>query len=147
MMSGEGIFVRDAMKKNVITVESNDSIKEAAKKMSDAGIGSIIITKDKSAIGILTERDFVRRVYAKEVPLLSPVSEVMSKPLITIEPSETVWDLSELMKTKNIHKVAVVENDILVGIVTNTDIVSMASLGSDSEMRRITDQIYSHMKN
>jgi signal-transduction protein with cAMP-binding, CBS, and nucleotidyltransferase domain len=146
-MSGEGVLVRDAMKKNVVTIESNESIKEAAIKMSDAGIGAIIITKNKSAIGILTERDFVRRVYAKELPLSSPVSEVMSKPLITIDPSESIWDLSELMKIKNIHKVAVVENDNLVGIVTNTDVVSLASLGSDSEMRRICDQIYSHMKN
>ena len=146
-MSGEGVFVKDAMKKNVIIIESDNSIKEAAIKMSDAGVGSIIITKNKSAIGILTERDFVRRVYAKELPLSSPVSEVMSRPLITIDPNETIWDLSELMKTKNIHKVAVVENDNLVGIVTTTDIVSLARLGSNSEVGRICDQIYSHMKN
>jgi len=145
-MSGEGVLVRDAMKKNVITTESSDTIKDAAIKMSDANIGAIIVTENHSAVGILTERDFVRRVYAKEIPLSSPVSEVMSKPLITIESTETIWELSELMKTKNIHKVPVIENNNLVGIVTNTDLVSLASLGSDSEMRRICDQIYSHVK-
>lgn len=146
-MSGEGVFVRDAMKKNVITIESSDSIKDAAIKMSDAGIGAIIVTENKFPVGILTERDFVRRVYAKEIPVSSPVSEVMSKPLITIGPDETVWELAQLMNTKNIHKVPVIENDTLIGIVTDTDLVSMASLGSDSEMRRICDQIFSHMKN
>lgn len=147
MMSGEGVFVRDAMKKNVITIESSDSIKDAAIKMSDAEIGAIIVTENKRPVGIFTERDFVRRVYAKEIPISSPVSKVMSKPLITIDPSETLWELSELMKDKNIHKVPVIENNILVGIVTNTDLVSIASLTSDSEMRRICDQIFSRSKN
>ena len=147
MMSGEGAFVRDAMKENVITIESCDSIKDAAIKMDDADIGAIIVTENNSPIGILSERDFVRRVYAKEIPVSSLVSEVMSKPLITIGPDETVWELSHLMKTKNIHKVPVIENDNLIGIVTNTDLVSLASLGSDSEMRRICDQIFSRIKN
>jgi len=147
MMSGEGVFVRDAMKENVITIESSDSIKDAAIKMSNANIGAIIVTENKFPVGILTERDFVRRVYAKEIPASSPVSEVMSKPLITIDPDETVWELAQLMKTKNIHKVPVIENDKLIGIVTNTDLVSMVSLGSDSEMRSVCDQIFSHMKN
>ena len=147
MMSGEGALVRDAMKENVITIESSDSIKDAAIKMSDADIGAIIVTENKSPIGILSERDFVRRVYAKEIPISSPVSKVMSKPLITIGPDETVWELSELMKTKNIHKVPVIENDNLIGIVTNTDVVSLASMGSDSEMRSICDQIFSRIKN
>jgi CBS domain-containing protein len=147
MMSGEGVFVRDAMKKNVITIESSDSIKDAAIKMSDSDIGAIIVIENNSPIGILSERDFVRRVYAKEIPISSPVSKAMSKPLITIDPDETIWELSELMKTKNIHKVPVTENDNLVGIVTNTDLVSLASLGSDSEMRSICDQIYSRTKN
>ena len=146
-MSGEGVFVRDAMKKNVITIESSDSIKDAAIKMSDSDIGAIIVIENNSPIGILSERDFVRRVYAKEIPISSPVSKAMSKPLITIDPDETIWELSELMKTKNIHKVPVIENDNLVGIVTNTDLVSLASLGSDSEMRSICDQIYSRTKN
>jgi len=147
MMSGEGVFVRDAMKENVITIESSDSIKDAAIKMSNANIGAIIVTENKFPVGILTERDFVRRVYAKGISASSPVSEVMSKPLITIDPDETVWELAQLMKTKNIHKTPVIENDKLIGIVTNTDLVSMVSLGSDSEMRRVCDQIFSHMKN
>jgi CBS domain-containing protein len=62
MMSGEGALVRDAMKENVITIESSDSIKDAAIKMSDADIGALIVTENNSPIGILSERDFVRRV-------------------------------------------------------------------------------------
>ena len=146
MMSGEGVLVRDAMKKNVITIEAKESLSNAAIKMSEARIGAVIVTENDSPVGILTERDFVRRVYANEIPVLSPVSKAMSKPLITTSPDDTVWELAELMKTKNIHKVPVMENNTLVGIVTNTDLVFMASLSSDSEMRRICDQIYSHME-
>lgn len=146
MMSGEGVLVRDAMKKKVITIESKESINNAAVKMSEAEIGAIIVTENNSPVGILTERDFVKRVYADEIPVTAPISKAMSKPLITINPDETVWELAELMRTKNIHKVPVMENNTLVGIVTNTDLVFMASLSSDSEMRRICDQIYSHME-
>ena len=142
MMSGEGVFVRDAMTENVITIESNDSIKDAAIKMRDAGIGAIIVTENRFPVGILTERDVVQQVYAKEILVSSPVSEVMSQPLITIDPDETVWELAQLMKTKNIHKVPVIEKDTLIGMVTDTDLVSRASLGSNSEIRRICDQIF-----
>ena len=97
-MSGEGVSVRDIMKKNIIKIESTGNIKDAAVKMDDSNIGSIIITKDDIPTGILTERDFVRRVYAKEIPLSTPVFEVMSQPLISIDVDETVWDVAELMK-------------------------------------------------
>jgi predicted transcriptional regulator len=64
MMSGEGAFVRDAMKENVITIESGDSIKDAAIKMDDADIGAIIVTENNSPIGILSERDFVSNIFS-----------------------------------------------------------------------------------
>jgi len=71
----------------------------------------------------------------------------MSFPLITIDSEETIWEASELMKEKQIHKLPVKENDQVVGIVTATDIVRISSVGSDSEMRRICDQILLRMKN
>ncbi len=146
MMSGEGVSVEDVMKKNIIKIESTNNIKDAAVKMDDSNIGSIIITKDDVPTGILTERDFVRRVYARDIPLSTPVSEVMSHPLISIDVNETIWDVAELMKKHNIHKIPVTKKEKLVGIVTNTDLVELASLSSDSEVRNICDQIFLRMK-
>ena len=70
----------------------------------------------------------------------------MSSPLIVINPNETVWELAELMKLRRIHKVPVVQENKLVGIVTTTDLTRLCSAGSDSEMRRVADQILLRLK-
>ena len=139
-------LVRNIMKHQVVTVDASVSIKDAAKIMEDTGVGCIIVMDQNIAVGILTERDFVRRVAAHEKPLSNPVKEVMSSPLIVINPDESVWELAEIMKLRRIHKVPVVQENRLVGIVTTTDITKLCSIGSDSEMRRIADQIILRMK-
>lgn len=139
-------LVQNIMKHQVVTVDASVSIKDAAKMMEDTGVGCIIVMDQNIAVGILTERDFVRRVAAREKPLSSPVKEVMSSPLIVINPDESVWELAEIMKLRRIHKVPVVRENRLVGIVTATDITKLCSIGSDSEMRRIADQILLRMK-
>lgn len=134
------------MNKSVLTADKSTTIQEAAQKMKDLGVGCVIVTEDSKPIGILTERDFVTKVAAEGRPLFTEISEIMSSPLITIDPEETVWEASEKMKEKQIHKLPVKENDQVVGIVTTTDIVRISSVGSDSQMRRICDQILLRMK-
>lgn len=87
MMEGEGHFVSDIMKKNVVSIDEAKTIKDAAFMMNEARIGSIIITKDDTPVGILTERDFVTKIAAKEIPLSAPLSQVMTKPLLVIGPN------------------------------------------------------------
>ena len=122
-------FVKDVMISKVSTLDSSSMIKDAAKLMDSKNIGCIIVTKEEIPVGILTERDFVRRIASKEKPLTSPLSEVMSSPLISIDPDETVWEAAEEMKVNNIHKLPVLQN-----------------IGSDSEMRRVCDQILTRME-
>ena len=140
-------FVNQIMSKNVLTLDKSTSLQEAALNMSKLNIGCVIVTDGVKPLGIITERDFVTKVAAEGRPLFTEISEVMSSPLITIGPEETIWEASELMKQKTIHKLPVKENEQIVGIVTTTDIVKIASLGSDSEMRKICDQILLRMKN
>ncbi len=141
MMSGEDVFVDDFMKKNVITIEKSSSIKNAAKKMDEANIGSILVTKNDEPIGIITERDFVRRYAVMGISLSNPVTDIMTMPLITIDSNDTIWEAAELMKIHNIHKLPVIKDKKIVGIITNSDLVKISSQSSDSEMRRICDQI------
>jgi len=147
MMSGEGDFVEDIMIKNVITVEESASIKNAAKKMSEANVGSVLVTKNNEPIGIITERDFVERYAAKRISLSNQVKDMMTLSLITIDPNDTIWEAAELMKTHNIHKLPVIKDKKIVGIITNSDLVKLCSLSSDSEMRRICDDILTRMRN
>ena len=139
-------FVKDIMKTNVISIDSSMTVKDAACMMDDANVGCIIITKGNVPSGILTERDFVKRITAKNKALSTHVSEVMSSPLVMIESEETVWEAAEMMKQNGIHKLPVQEGHKLIGIITTTDLIEICSLGSDSNMRNICDQILLRMK-
>ncbi len=140
-------FVNHIMSKNVLTVDKSTSLQEAALNMRKSNIGCVIVTEDTKPIGIVTERDFVTKVAAEGRPLFTNIYEVMSSPLITIDPEETVWEAAEMMKEKGIHKLEVKKNEQIMGIVTATDIVRISSLGSDSQMHKICDQILLRMKN
>jgi len=140
-------FVNQVMSKNVLTLDKSASLQEAAENMKKLNVGCVIVTGNNNPIGIITERDFVTKIVAEGRPLFTEIQEVMSSPLITIDSEETIWEASELMKEKSIHKLPVKENEQITGIVTTTDIVKISSVGSDSEMRRICDQIILRMKN
>ena len=139
-------FVKDVMISDLTTLDVSTSIRDAAKLMDEKDIGCIIVTKNQLPIGILTERDFVKRIAAKEKSLTASLEEVMSSPLIEIDPNETVWEAAQIMKTNNIHKLPVKRNNQIIGIVTTTDLVKICSIGSDSEMRKICDQIITRMQ-
>lgn len=135
------------MSKDLLTLDKSTTLQEAAEHMKRLTIGCVIVTENGRAVGIVTERDFVTKIAAEGRPLFTEIKEVMSSPLITIDPEDTIWEASELMKEKSIHKLPVKDNEEITGIVTTTDIVKISSVGSDSEMRRICDQILLRMKN
>jgi len=134
-------FVKDVMKKEVITMDESNTIQDAAQKMTEANVGCVIITKNNDPVGILTERDYVTRIASEGRPMFTSLSEVMSSPLIVTSPEETVWNAAEILRKKGIHKLPVQEGDKVVGIITATDLVKLCSYGSDSQMRNICDQI------
>ncbi len=142
----DSTFVNQIMSKDVITVSKSTSLQEAAQSMKKSNVGCVIVTDNNKPLGIVSERDFVTKVAAEGRPLFTEISEVMSSPLITIDHEETVWEASEKMKENLIHKLPVIENDNIIGIVTTSDIVKISSVGSDSQMRRVCDQILLRMK-
>lgn len=147
MMVEEGHLVSDIMKKKVISIDETKTIKEAASLMNEAKIGSIIITKDDIPVGILTERDFVTKIAVEEIPLSVSLSQVMIKPLLVVTPNQTVWEAAEIMKNMQIHRLAVQEGDKIIGMVTTTDLIKICSIGSDSNLQRVADLIFSrHQK-
>ena len=139
-------FVNQVMSTNVLTLDKSTSLQEAAENMKKLNVGCVIITKNNNPIGIITERDFVTKIVAEGRPLFTEIQEVMSSPLITVNPEETIWEASELMKEKSIHKLPIKKKEQIIGIITTTDIVKIASIGSNSEMRKICDQILLRMK-
>jgi len=141
-----GSFVKDIMKTPVLSIDSSMTVKDAAKMMEDAKVGSIVVTENSIILGILTERDFVRKIVAQEKSFSTKVKDIMSSPLIVISPDETVWELASLMKTRRIHRVPVVDKGRLVGMASTADLTRLCSIGSDSEMSRLCEQILLRMK-
>lgn len=139
-------IVRNVMKKNVISIDSSMTVQDAAKMMDDASIGAIVVLEKGVVAGIITERDITRRIVAKGKPYTLNVKEIMSAPVVVVNPDDSVWEAAQLMKTRKIHRMPAVQNNVLVGIITTSDIVRLCSIGSDSEMRKITEQILLRMK-
>lgn len=143
----DNTFVNQIMSKNVVTADKSTTIQESAEKMRKSKVGCVIVTENSKPVGIVTERDFVTKVAAEGRPLFTEISEVMSSPLITIDQEDTIWEASEMMKEKAIHKLPVIEDEKVLGIITTTDIVKISSVGSDSQMRKICDQILLRIEN
>ena len=142
-----GTFVNDVMKTSVVSIDSSITVKDAAEMMDDAEVGGIVVMENNIATGIITERDVVRRIVAKNKGYSTKLKDVMSTPLITISPEETVWELAQLMKVKKIHRVPVTRGNKLVGMATTTDLARICSVGSTTELSKITEQILVRMKN
>ena len=138
-------FVKQIMKTDVVSIDENENVQDAALQMIKSNIGCVIITKDNIPFGIFTESDFVR-IAAKGNPLFTHLSGVVSTPLVVIAPGETIWEAADIMKKKDIHKLPVQYENKIVGIITASDLVQVCSMGSDSEMRKICDAILLRIK-
>ncbi len=104
----------------VVAIEKDMTLKEAAKLMSNKNIGSVVVVSGKKILGIITERDIVTNASN----LGKGVKAAMTKSVFTIRPDEEIDNAAILMKKHKIHKVPVVEDDELVGIVTATDLIA-----------------------
>ena len=113
--------VKDVMTKTVINIESNRTVIEAVALMAENDVGNLIVMKDSVPLGIVTERDFVRRVIAEDKPLKTKISEVMSMPLRVIDPHAPLKEAARRMVSKKIRRLAVINDTKLVGIITATD--------------------------
>ncbi|MFN3909889.1 MAG: cyclic nucleotide-binding/CBS domain-containing protein [Candidatus Anstonellaceae archaeon] len=119
--------VGDYMTKGVITLDQSKSVFEAAKILSQKNIGSVIITEKGDAVGILTERDIVKKIVAKgKDPKKVKLFSVMSKPLKAIYAYQTIQDAALAMRENNIKRLAVLDkNNKLAGIITQGDLVAV----------------------
>ncbi len=126
--------VRDFMSKNVITIDVQGTVLEAAKLMHQQDVGDLVVMEGIVAKGIVTERDLVRRVMAQKKPLDTKVSEVMSDPLITIDEESPLRDAARKMVKYKIRRLPVTRNNVLVGIIATSDFARHLSKKSFSEV-------------
>jgi CBS domain-containing protein len=119
------VLVRDIMSKDVRVVRPDSSVKEVVATMNKFNIGSIIVVQSNRPIGIITERDILRRIVE---PCLAPETltarQVMTSPVLTIRETTSIDEAAKLMAKRKIKKLPVMKKQKLVGIVTLTDIVT-----------------------
>ena len=133
-------LVKDLMEKNVVTIDVQKTIHDAAVLMTENKKGCLIITEGNSPVGIITERDIVRRfVYQILLQRETKVSEIMSKPLITIDPDSSIREAARLMLKDKIRRLPVTKENKLVGILVISDFARQLS------KKTITEEILEAM--
>lgn len=115
--------IQDVMIREVITLDENATAKEAAEIMNKFEIGSLIIVSGGKAVGILTERDLLKRVIAGARDAnKTKTKEIMSTPLVAVEPNADLEEAVKQMFQMKIKKLPVIDGNRLVGLVSLTDI-------------------------
>jgi CBS domain-containing protein len=115
--------VRDIMTKNIVVIEHDKNAVEAARIMTEKGISSLFVVKDNNPVGIVTERDFIKKVCAKGLPVDQvKIGDIMSKILTTAEPETPIEVAVQRMVNHKIRRLPVMEKGKLVGIITVTDL-------------------------
>lgn len=116
--------VKDLMSKEIVTVDVGDTVYVASKVMAEKQRGYAIVLKTGKPAGMVTERDLVWKVVAKEIdPSKVRVEEIMASPLITIDPDADLSTAAEIMEKNRIRRLPVTRGDILYGVVSARDIV------------------------
>ena len=116
--------VKDLMTRDIVTVNVDDSTSIASKVMAEKQKGYAIVLKEGKPAGIVTERDLIWKVMAKDMdPSRAKVGEIMASPLITVDPDADLSTAAEIMEKSRIRRLPVARGDILYGVVTARDIV------------------------
>jgi len=124
----------DFMTTPVISIDVNANVKEAAHLMDTENASAILTTENGKHVGIITERDFTRKVVGAGLPLSTPVSEIMSCPLYTLDRNNHILEAAEFMADRNTRHITVTDEGKVVGIITvkNTFAYYMTLFGLES---------------
>jgi signal-transduction protein with cAMP-binding, CBS, and nucleotidyltransferase domain len=115
--------VKNLMIEDIASVESSVALSEAMKLMVERDIGSVVVTRKGEMVGILTERDVMKKFCFDSECALLKVGEVMSTPLISVEGKMSIGEAMSVMSEKKIRRLLVTEERKIRGIITETDLM------------------------
>jgi len=126
----------------LLTVPADASVYDAVKQMVDANVGSLLVTVDGRIQGIVTERDYLRRVTLEgRTDEDTNVSEIMTAPLIVVRPETSVEECMAVMTDRRIRHMPVVDDGEIVAMVSIGDIVKYQSKQQSFQIQYLTDYI------
>jgi len=135
MSNSKTMTIADVMTKSVISVDASMTVNGAAKMMEDAKVGAVIVMENNTPVGIVTDRDFAVKIVAHAYNITTPVKQIMSSPLFSINSDESVRTAAELMHDREIRKLPVIDGENIVGIITATDIVHLLAVCVEEDVR------------
>ncbi len=128
--------------RHIISVAPGTSVFDAIKVMADETIGSLIVMEDERLLGIVTERDYARKVILKgRSSENTPVSEIMTQDVMTTSSAKTVNDCMELMTERRIRHLPVVEDDRVIGMISIGDLVQAIISDQQEEIEQLEHYI------
>lgn len=129
---------------NAISVHPDTTVLKALQVMAENNIGSVVIMDEKKYLGIVTERDYSRKVILKgKNSTDTKVAEIMSSDLPHIQPDDTIEHCMELMTSSNIRYLPVFKNELLEGIISITDVVKETILKQQQTIKHLDSYINS----
>jgi CBS domain-containing protein len=111
------------MSSPVVTIDSKGNLESAAQIMVEHEIGSVVVVEGKRPVGMITERDITKQVIKGGGVLKEPVKNLMTKKIVTAPPDMSIQEAFELMLMNKIRRLPVLENNNLIGIVTEKDLM------------------------
>ena len=128
--------------KDIITTTEDVSVFDAIELMANLKVGSLIVMQDGKMIGIVTERDYARKVILKGRSAKSTlVGEIMSTEIMTATPEQTVRECMTLMTERRIRHLPVVDNDAVIGLISIGDLVKAIISEQQEEIEQLEKYI------
>lgn len=128
--------IRTFISKKIIGVTSDTSVQEAARKMVEFNISSLTVVEDDEIAGLITNDDLKKRVIAEGLNPETPVKDIMTKELITVDIDIAVKDALEIMATKDIKHLLVKESEKFVGMLTFSDLIDIQKQKLETHISR-----------
>ena len=126
----------------LLTIDGGEMVIDAVRKMVDANVGALLVTEKSRIVGILTERDYLRRVALEGRSSSSTeVREIMTSPLIVVEPQTRVDETMALMTDRRIRHLPVTEGGEITGLISIGDVVKFQSSRRQVELKYLNDYI------
>jgi CBS domain-containing protein len=127
---------------DVLKIDASATVFDAIKKIVEANVGSILVTDDGKVVGIMTERDYLRKIAVHgRTSHNTLVGEIMSSPLIYVTPETSIEEAMAIMTDRRIRHLPVAENDDVVGIISIGDLVKFQSSEQSFQIKYLTEYI------
>jgi CBS domain-containing protein len=132
----------DRKGRHIIAVKPSDTVLDAIRVMAEKNIGAVVLMTDNELLGIMSERDYARKVIVKgRASDTTPVSDIMTADVLTTSPAETVNDCMGVMTERKIRHLPVVEDNTVVGMISIGDLVEAIIADQQEEIQQLEHYI------